>query len=154
VEALGTRRLQVCGKRAVDSTGQSESEICSHQDPIVHLSCWISTCNCQHHDREASWDLVTVATLKIRFRLWYWPMSRFRPPPPATHHPPPATQLPPPPSHLQLPATCLPVPGACNSTSLWIEHAGAYSEGVESSTGSFWLLENSEFVDALSNRRL
>jgi hypothetical protein len=45
-------------------------------------------------------------------------------------------------------ATCLPVPGACNSTSLRIELAGAYSEGVEFSTGSFWLLENSEFVEA------
>jgi len=57
-------------------------------------------------------------------------------------------------SRLPPPATCLSVPGACNSASLWIEQAGAYSEGVKFSTGSFWLLENSEFVEALANRRL
>jgi len=69
--------------------------------------------------------------------------------PPATRHPPPATRHPPPANrHL------LPVPGTRNSASLWIKYAGAYSEVVEVSIGSFWLLENSEFVEALASRRL
>ena len=44
--------------------------------------------------------------------------------------------------------------GICNSTSLWIEYVVAYSGGVEFSTGRFWPMENSEFVEALGNRRL
>jgi len=35
-----------------------------------------------------------------------------------------------------------------------LEPVGAYSGGVEFSTGSFWSMENSEFVEALANRRL
>jgi len=76
-------------KQAVDSAGKSESEICSPQDPIAYLSCRISGCNFQLHDREASWDLIVVAALEIRFRLWYRPMSWFLPPPPASRPPPP-----------------------------------------------------------------
>jgi hypothetical protein len=45
-------------------------------------------------------------------------------------------------------------PGVCTSTCLLIEHVGAYSGGVDISTGRFWLMENSEFVEALANRRL
>ena len=52
------------------------------------------------------------------------------------------------------PASRLPVPVVRNSTSLWIEHVGGYWGGVEFSTGSFWLIENPEFVEALANRRL
>jgi len=72
------------GRPAVDTTGKSESKICSPQDPIIYLSCRISGCNCQHHDREASWDLLTLAALKITFRLRYRPTSWFQPPPPAS----------------------------------------------------------------------
>jgi len=46
------------------------------------------------------------------------------------------------------------VPGVCHSTSLWTEHVEAYSGEVEFSTGSFWPMENSEFVVALAIRRL
>ena len=52
------------------------------------------------------------------------------------------------------PASRLPGPGVCNSTSLWMEHVGAYSWGVEFSNGSFWPIENSAFVEALANSRL
>ena len=113
-----THTPTIGGNKAADSTGKSESEICSPQDPIVYLSCRIYSRNCQHHDREASWDLVAVGTLKIRFKLWYRPTSWFRPPY-AASHPPPATRHPP-------PASRLPVPGACSSASLCTEHTGAY----------------------------
>jgi len=148
-------------KRAVDSTGKSESEICSPQDPIVYLSCRISGCNCQHHDREASWDLVAVAALKIRSRLWYRPTSWFRPPatrypPPATWHTPPTKHCSPPTKHCSPHATCLTPPGAwrlqlnksldraCRSI---FGRSGVFH-------GKLWPMENSEFVEALANRRL
>jgi len=76
----------------------------------------------------------------IRFRLWYRLTSWFRPL--ATRHLPPAA------CHTHTPPT-----KHC-STSLWIEHVGAHLAGVEFSTGSFWLIENSEFVEALANRTL
>ena len=113
-DRMRTHTPTIGGKRAADPTGKSESEICSPQDLIVYPFCRIQGCNCQHHDHEASWDLIVVAALKIRLRLWYQPMSWYRPPN-TTNHPPPATRHPP-------PATCLPVPGACHSASLWIEH--------------------------------
>jgi hypothetical protein len=40
------------GKQVLDSAGQSESEICSLQDRIVHLSCRILGYNCQLHNHE------------------------------------------------------------------------------------------------------
>jgi len=94
---MRTHTPTIGGKQAVDSTGKSESEICSPQDPIVYLSCRISGCNCQHHGHEASWDLVSVGALKIRCRLWYQPTSWFRPPAVAAksvshHHRHPAWQ--------------------------------------------------------------
>jgi len=55
-----------------------------------------------------------------------------------------------------LPATChtqTPPTKQC-STSLCIKHVEAYSEEVEFAMGSFWPKENSEFVEALANRRL
>jgi len=79
------------GKRAADSAWKSQSEICSPQVPILYLSCRIYGCICPHHDHEASWDLVAVGTLKIRFRLWYRPTSWFWPPY-ATRHLPPTTR--------------------------------------------------------------
>ena len=108
---MRTHPPTIDGKRATDSAGKSEAEICSPQDPIIYLSCKIEGCNCQHDGRKASWDLVSVAALKIRLRLWYLPTSWFQPPY-ATCHPPPATPL--------------LVPGTCNSASIWIEHPGAY----------------------------
>ena len=80
----------------------------------------------------------------------------------AAHHPlPHATCHPPNTARHTPPASLLPVPGVCNSTSLWIEHAG----GVEFSTGSFgrwktlslwkfWLIEDSRSVAALPSTRL
>ena len=94
---LGTHTPKTGGKWAVDSTGKSEADICSPQDPIVYCSGRICGCNCQHHDRETSWDPVAVGTLKIGFRLWSRLMSWFWPPftarhlLPATGYPPPTT---------------------------------------------------------------
>jgi len=83
---------------------------------------------------------MSVATLQIWLDYDIDRHQDFGRPPPATCHRPPASRL--------------PVPGVCNSTGLLIEHAGAFSGGVEFSIGSFWPMENSEFVEALANRRL
>jgi len=75
-------------------------------------------------------------------------------PRPATCHMPHATRHPSNAAHHMPPAWRLQGPGVCNSTSLWIEHVGAYLWGVEFFTGSIWAMESSEFVEALTNRRL
>jgi len=72
----------------------------------------------------------------------------------ATRHLPHATRRPPNTGPHKPPAPRLPVPGVCNSPSLGIEHVGADWGGVEFSTGSFWPMEYSVFVEALANRRL
>jgi len=66
--------------QAADYAGKSQLVTCSPYDPIVYLSFWILDCKSQHHDSEASWHLVAVATQKIRFKLWSRPMLRFQPP--------------------------------------------------------------------------
>jgi hypothetical protein len=53
-DLMRTHTPTIGGKRAADSAGKSELEICSPQDPIVYLSCRIYGCNCQYHDYEAS----------------------------------------------------------------------------------------------------
>jgi len=92
-DRMRTHPPKIDGKQVQDSVRKSQSEICSPQDRIAHLYCISLGCNCQHHDREASWHLIAVAMLKIRFRLWYRPMSWFRPPYTTSHPPPPATNL-------------------------------------------------------------
>jgi len=64
-------------KGIVDSTGKSESEICSGQDPIFYHFCQINGCNCQWHDGNLLWDFVLMATLHKYCRLRYWPTSWF-----------------------------------------------------------------------------
>jgi len=66
----------------------------------------------------------------------------------ATRHPPPATRLLPPASRYLSPGSWR------LQLNRWTKHAWAYSEGVQFSTGSFWLLEISDCVEALANRSL
>jgi len=74
----------------------------------------------------------------------------------AARHPLPATYLVPHATeHCSPHATCLTPPGAWHlQLNKSLDHVGAYSGGVEFSMGSFWPMENSEFVGALANRRL
>jgi len=84
---MHTHTPKIDGQLAADSAEITESEICSPQDPIVYHSCRFYGCNCQHHDLEASWDLLMVATLMIRFRLPYRQRWWFRPTYAACHTP-------------------------------------------------------------------
>jgi len=52
-----------------------------------------------------------------------------------------------------LPATCH-MPHAHATHQTLLNKSVAYSGGVEFSTGSFWPMENSEFVEALASRKL
>jgi len=81
---MRAHRATISGKWKPDSTGKSESEIYSPQVWIVYVFCGIQASNCLHHNDEAWWDLVTVAPLMIRVRVWYRPMSWFGHHTPAT----------------------------------------------------------------------
>jgi hypothetical protein len=75
-------------------------------------------------------------------------------PPPDTRHLQHTTHHPPHTAVPIIPDWRLPVAGICNWSSIWIEHVAAHQWEVEYSTGIFWLMEYSEFVQALANGSL
>jgi len=112
-------------KLAADSAEKTESEICSPWDSIVYLASRIWGCNGQHHDMEASWHLVVVEVLWIRFRLPCRLTSWFHPTYTVCHMPHTTDYMPPAPRCLPY-TTSLPPPRGSNAASLWNEHAGVY----------------------------